>query len=120
MDGFRMASQFIMHLQVLFAALEAVRHLEDDFEEARTTCRHVIRFFALLAQDSGVNTGNALGVTQELLSLVTQLAQGLKVLIRLGLTEALHQVIKKIIIKNTQNLKKKIVSCGLLMPIFFF
>ncbi|KAI8075254.1 hypothetical protein BC940DRAFT_287860 [Gongronella butleri] len=124
MDGFRMASQFIMHLQVLFAALEAVRHHDDhrkdDFEEARTTCRHVIRFFALLAhQESGAAADTALGVTQELLSLVTQLAQGLKVLIRLGLTEALQQEQKgkdpeaiDTFLKNILELEKKRIWIG--------
>ncbi|ORX43476.1 RhoGAP-domain-containing protein [Hesseltinella vesiculosa] len=85
MDAFRMASQFIMHLQVLFAALEAIHYQHDS--EARTVCHHVIRFFRLLAQQDG----GPIDMTQELVSLVTHLAQSLKILIRLGLTEALQQ-----------------------------
>ena len=56
--------------------------------EAKLLCKKIVAFFALLSrtQDSGVRR---LGVTQELLSLVTGLAHYLKLLIRIGLQGAL-------------------------------
>ncbi|KAJ8609310.1 hypothetical protein MRB53_039185 [Persea americana] len=56
--------------------------------EAKLLCKKVVAFFTLLSktQETGVRK---LGVTQELLSLVTGLAHYLKLLIRIGLQGAL-------------------------------
>ena len=56
--------------------------------EAKLLCKKIVAFFALLSktQETGVRK---LGVTQELLSLVTGLAHYLKLLIRIGLPGAL-------------------------------
>lgn len=56
--------------------------------EAKLLCKKIVAFFALLSktQETGVRK---LGVTQELLSLVTGLAHYLKLLIRIGLQGAL-------------------------------
>ena len=57
--------------------------------EAKLLCKKIVSFFSLLskAQDTG---GGKLGVTQELLSLVTGLAHYLKLLIRICLQGALR------------------------------
>ncbi|KAI8079798.1 uncharacterized protein BX664DRAFT_341477 [Halteromyces radiatus] len=95
-EGFRMASQFIMHLEVLYNALDNIRHVMTNYnkvlpceKECKIVSNQVIRFFHLLAHPDGSLKDNKLGVTQELLCLVTSLAQNLKTLIRIGLTEAL-------------------------------
>src|SRR5213078_4202255 len=56
--------------------------------EAKLLCKKIVAFFSLLSktQDTGVRK---LGVTQELLSLVTGLAHYLKLLIRISLQGAL-------------------------------
>ncbi|CAO3595110.1 unnamed protein product [Absidia cylindrospora] len=97
MEGFRMASQFVMHLAVLYNALDDIQQKSTRYgkvlpcrKESKTVCDQVIRFFYLLAQSDGKKMDNNRGVTQELLSLVTSLAQNFKTLIRIGLTGALH------------------------------
>jgi hypothetical protein len=57
--------------------------------EAKLLCKKIVAFFSLLSktQDTGVRK---LGVTQELLSLVTGLAHYLKLLIRISLQGALR------------------------------
>lgn len=59
--------------------------------EAKMLCKKIVNFFSLLShtQESGVRR---LGMTQELLSLVTGLAHYLKILIRIALTCALKLV----------------------------
>lgn len=56
--------------------------------EAKLLCKKIVSFFSLLSktQETGVRK---LGVTQELLALVTSLAHYLKLLIRIGLQGAL-------------------------------
>lgn len=57
--------------------------------ESKLLCKKIVAFFALLSktQETGVRK---LGVTQELLSLVTSLAHYLKLLIRIGLQGSLR------------------------------
>nr|POF12942.1 rho-type gtpase-activating protein 1 [Quercus suber] len=114
MDGVVAAKKFITHVDVLFAAaddLDALLQMEmanreknDEkpvrtfdaimhpglsySREAKLLCKKVVAFFQLLAesQDTGVRR---LGVTQELLSLVTGLAHYLKLMIRICLSGAL-------------------------------
>lgn len=111
MDGVVAAKKFITHVDLLFSAADdldrrlqtrATRTGEDvtrPYEttlyqglsynrEAKLLCKKVVAFFQLLAesQDTGVRR---LGVTQELLSLVTGLAHYLKLMIRICLSGAL-------------------------------
>ncbi|CAK4031523.1 Rho-type GTPase-activating 1 [Lecanosticta acicola] len=111
MDGVMAAKKFIIHVDLLFGAADDLDHRlqvrpnkKDErgvrtFEaivhpglsysrEAKLLCKKVVAFFQLLAenQDNGVRR---LGVTQELLSLVTGLAHYLKLMIRICLSGAL-------------------------------
>ena len=111
MDGVVAAKKFITHVDLLFAAADRLDHRLQTrpstsaergvrtFEkivhpglgysrEAKLLCKKVVAFFQLLAesQDTGVRR---LGVTQDLLSLVTGLAHYLKLMIRICLSGAL-------------------------------
>ena len=116
-EGVLIAKRFITHVQVLFAAIDQLAgyiksqgikgkfyfliNSNHDFcsfaktpadlaygRESKLLCKKIVAFFALLSktQETGVQK---LGVTQELLSLVTGLAHYLKLLIRIGLQGAL-------------------------------
>ncbi|KAF2836332.1 RhoGAP-domain-containing protein [Patellaria atrata CBS 101060] len=95
-DGIMAAKKFIVHVDLLFAAADdldgllAARTLKglSYSREAKLLCKKVVAFFQLLtdSQDTGVRR---LGVTQELLSLVTGLAHYLKLLIRICLQGSL-------------------------------
>ncbi|KAF2773235.1 GTPase-activating protein-like protein of the rho/rac family [Teratosphaeria nubilosa] len=112
MDGVVAAKKFITHVDLLFSAADELDHRLQvrpgkgsdtsgvrTFDaivhpglsysrEAKLLCKKVVAFFQLLAesQDTGVRR---LGVTQELLSLVTGLAHYLKLMIRICLSGAL-------------------------------
>lgn len=111
MDGVVAAKKFITHVDLLFDAADELDHrlqvrpgknadrgvrTFDNIvhpglsysREAKLLCKKVVAFFKLLAenQDNGVRR---LGVTQELLSLVTGLAHYLKLMIRICLSGAL-------------------------------
>ncbi|KAG0281233.1 hypothetical protein BGZ95_005838 [Linnemannia exigua] len=73
-DGVQMAGRFILHVDILFSAID---DLEAQMREVGDQSGK---------QESGVRR---LGMTQELLSLVTGLAHYLKILIRIALTCAL-------------------------------
>ncbi|KAF2199394.1 rho-type GTPase-activating protein-like protein [Delitschia confertaspora ATCC 74209] len=95
-DGVMAAKKFIVHVDLLFSAADdldaqLIVHIPKGLSysrEAKLLCKKVVAFFALLtqSQDTGVRR---LGVTQELLSLVTGLAHYLKLLIRICLQGAL-------------------------------
>ena len=95
-DGVIVARRFIWHVDILFSAIDALAVLIAKAglkelaygREAKLLCKKVVAFFTLLSktQETGVRK---LGVTQELLSLVTGLAHYLKLLIRIGLQGAL-------------------------------
>ncbi|KAG0379450.1 hypothetical protein BGX24_000336 [Mortierella sp. AD032] len=96
-DGVQMAGRFILHVDILFSAIDdleaQMREVGDQSDmahgrEAKMLCKKIVNFFSLLShtQESGVRR---LGMTQELLSLVTGLAHYLKILIRIALTCAL-------------------------------
>lgn len=59
--------------------------------EAKMLCKKIINFFSLLSKVQEMES-KKLGMTQELLSLVTGLAHYLKILIRVALTAALDLV----------------------------
>jgi hypothetical protein len=94
--GVIVARKFIWHVDILFSAVDSLASLvmksglkELSYgREAKLLCKKVVAFFTLLSktQETGVRK---LGVTQELLSLVTGLAHYLKLLIRIGLQGAL-------------------------------
>ncbi|KAF8159681.1 hypothetical protein B0H34DRAFT_704400 [Crassisporium funariophilum] len=96
LDAIRMAEKFILHVEVLFGTID---DLEFHFaslnmkgmshvREARMLCRKTVELFTLLShtQETGERR---MGMTQELLALVTGLAHYLKILIRIALTGAL-------------------------------
>lgn len=96
-DGVMSAKKFIAHVDVLFSAADDLDWMLSSktqkglsySREAKLLCKKVVAFFQLLAesQETGVRR---LGVTQELLSLVTGLAHYLKLLIRICLQGALR------------------------------
>ncbi|KAL8660947.1 MAG: hypothetical protein Q9202_006071 [Teloschistes flavicans] len=95
-DGVLVAKKFIWHVDILFGATDRLDSLMTSQgmkslaygREAKLLCKKIVAFFALLTktQETGVRK---LGVTQELLSLVTGLAHYLKLLIRISLQGAL-------------------------------
>ncbi|KAB2574058.1 Rho GTPase activator [Lasiodiplodia theobromae] len=95
-DGVLAARRFIVHIDLLFEGADELDKVLVEqtpkglsySREAKLLCKKVVAFFQLLAQsqDTGVRR---LGVTQELLSLVTGLAHYLKLLIRICLQGAL-------------------------------
>lgn len=95
-DGVMAAKKFIVHVELLFAAADEldaqlmVRNAKGltYSRESKLLCKKVVAFFALLTQSQGTGV-RRLGVTQELLSLVTGLAHYLKLLIRICLQGAL-------------------------------
>ncbi|KAH0608062.1 uncharacterized protein H6S33_002114 [Morchella sextelata] len=96
-DGVFVAEKFIWHVEILFGSAD---NLDAQFSgmsvkglsysrEAKLLCKKIVAFFSLLSktQETGVRK---LGVTQELLSLVTGLAHYLKLLIRITLQGSLR------------------------------
>ncbi|PON21647.1 hypothetical protein TGAM01_v209536 [Trichoderma gamsii] len=96
-DGVLVAKRFIWHVEILFQSADRLdaavaRQNEKGMSygrEAKLLCKKIVSFFSLLSktQDNG---SRQLGVTQELLSLVTGLAHYLKLLIRICLQGALR------------------------------
>ncbi|KAK4218744.1 hypothetical protein QBC37DRAFT_177784 [Rhypophila decipiens] len=96
-DGVMVAKKFIWHVDILFQSADGLDATMGRLEikglsysrEAKLLCKKIVAFFSLLskAQDKGVRK---LGVTQELLTLVTGLAHYLKLLIRICLQGALR------------------------------
>ncbi|KAM3086822.1 Rho-type GTPase activating protein Rga1 [Clarireedia jacksonii] len=96
MDGVMVAKKFIWHVDILFCSADKLDGLMTQqgskglsySREAKLLCKKIVAFFSLLSktQETGVRK---LGVTQELLALVTGLAHYLKLLIRICLQGAL-------------------------------
>ncbi|KAF9005924.1 hypothetical protein BDQ17DRAFT_1352402 [Cyathus striatus] len=96
LDAIRMAEKFILHVEVLFGTIDDLEfHFSrlnmkgmSHVREARMLCRKTVELFTLLShtQETGARR---MGMTQELLALVTGLAHYLKILIRIALTGAL-------------------------------
>lgn len=113
LDAIRMAEKFILHVEVLFGAIDdleyhsarlnlkggCMAHISctvslmllqgmSHVREARMLCRKTVDLFTLLSriQETGPQR---MGMTQELLALVTGIAHYLKILIRIALTGAL-------------------------------
>ncbi|TFY80882.1 hypothetical protein EWM64_g3132 [Hericium alpestre] len=96
LEAIRMAEKFILHVEVLFATIDdlefffARAHLKgmSHVREARMLCRKTVDLFTLLSHTQETGT-RRMGMTKELLALVTGLAHYLKILIRIALTGAL-------------------------------
>lgn len=113
-DGVVVAKRFIWHVDILFRSadrLDDAMHKVDMkrmlapntvqstvtdapaalsySREAKLLCKKIVQFFSLLSKTQDKNA-HKLGVTQELLSLVTGLAHYLKLLIRICLQGALR------------------------------
>jgi len=114
LEAIQMAEKFILHVEVLFAAIDDLEwhfghltikgtlppplhdyHVSHDrpqgmshVREARMLCRKTVDLFTLLSHTQETGT-RRMGMTQELLALVTGLAHYLKILIRIALTGAL-------------------------------
>ncbi|KAK3934794.1 hypothetical protein QBC46DRAFT_70117 [Diplogelasinospora grovesii] len=96
-DGVMVAKKFIWHVDILFQSADRLDATMASLEmkglsygrEAKLLCKKIVAFFSLLSktQDKAVRK---LGVTQELLTLVTGLAHYLKLLIRICLQGALR------------------------------
>lgn len=96
LDAIRMAEKFILHVEVLFGTIDDLEchsarlNLKgmSHVREARMLCRKTVDLFTLLSRTQ--ETGSRrMGMTQELLALVTGIAHYLKILIRIALTGAL-------------------------------
>ncbi|KAI5809630.1 hypothetical protein DFH27DRAFT_153739 [Peziza echinospora] len=95
-DGVFVSERFIWHVEILFNSADILDAQLTQVggkglaysREAKLLCKKIVAFFTLLSktQETGVRK---LGVTQELLSLVTGLAHYLKLLIRISLQGAL-------------------------------
>ena len=97
LGGVRYAGRFVLHVEVLFSAID---RLEQQFaragaqsiryvREARMLCKKIVNFFSLFSHTQATGA-RRMGITQELLSLVTGVAHYLKILIRISLTGALR------------------------------
>ncbi|KAH8885186.1 RhoGAP-domain-containing protein [Thozetella sp. PMI_491] len=98
LDGVMVAKKFIWHVDLLFQSADKLEAVMTRLEmpkglsysrEAKLLCKKIVAFFSLLSktQDKGVRK---IGVTQDLLTLVTGLAHYLKLLIRICLQGALR------------------------------
>ncbi|KAI8339340.1 hypothetical protein BC941DRAFT_393470 [Chlamydoabsidia padenii] len=97
LEGICLSERFLVHVEALFAGVDELcriqsEHKLPDFKytrEAKMLCKKIINFFSLLSKVQDMES-KKLGMTQELLSLVTGLAHYLKILIRVALTAALE------------------------------
>ncbi|RDA93082.1 hypothetical protein CP533_4077 [Ophiocordyceps camponoti-saundersi (nom. inval.)] len=96
-DGVLVAKRFIWHVEVLFQSADRLDTMTlsrnskgmSYGREAKLLCKKIVAFFSLLSKTQDT-TVRKLGVTQELLSLVTGLAHYLKLLIRICLQGSLR------------------------------
>ncbi|KAI0397868.1 RhoGAP-domain-containing protein [Xylariaceae sp. FL0594] len=96
-DGVFVAKRFILHVEILFQSADRLDETMKGLEikslsygrEAKLLCKKIVSFFSLLSKTQDPEM-RKLGVTQELLSLVTGLAHYLKLLIRICLQGSLR------------------------------
>ncbi|KAI8149423.1 hypothetical protein BJV82DRAFT_588023 [Fennellomyces sp. T-0311] len=94
-EGICLSERFLVHVEALFSGVDELDKIHYEYEqgefkytrEAKMLCKKIINFFSLLSRTQEMKR---LGITQELLSLVTGLAHYLKILIRVALTTALR------------------------------
>ena len=97
LGGVRYAGRFVLHVEVLFSAIDRLERRFQRAEaksiqyvrEARMLCKKIVNFFSLFSHTQATGA-RRMGITQELLSLVTGVAHYLKILIRISLTGALR------------------------------
>ncbi|KAI1322190.1 RhoGAP-domain-containing protein [Xylariaceae sp. FL0255] len=95
-DGVFVAKRFILHVEILFQSADRLDETlkRSDMKglsysrEAKLLCKKIVSFFSLLSKTQEPDL-RKVGVTQELLSLVTGLAHYLKLLIRICLQGSL-------------------------------
>ncbi|KAH9014744.1 RhoGAP-domain-containing protein [Lactarius hengduanensis] len=96
LEAIRMAERTVLHVEVLFATIDDLEwHFSrlgmrgmTHVRESRMLCRKLVDLFVLLSHTQETGT-RRVGMTQELLALVTGIAHYLKILIRIALTGAL-------------------------------
>ncbi|RWA11391.1 hypothetical protein EKO27_g3722 [Xylaria grammica] len=96
-EGVFVAKRFIFHVEILFQSADRLDETLKGLEikalsygrEAKLLCKKIVSFFSLLSKTQEPNI-RKIGVTQELLSLVTGLAHYLKLLIRICLQGTLR------------------------------
>ncbi|KAN0134788.1 hypothetical protein V8E53_007573 [Lactarius tabidus] len=96
LEAIRMAEGTVLHVEVLFATIDDLewRFASLDAKgmshvrESRMLCRKLVDLFTLLSLAGETGT-RRMGMTQELLALITGIAHYLKILIRITLTGAL-------------------------------
>ncbi|EOO02039.1 putative rho-type gtpase-activating protein 1 protein [Phaeoacremonium minimum UCRPA7] len=96
-DGVLVAKKFIWHVDVLFQSADRLDSTMVKLDmkglsygrEAKLLCKKIVAFFSLLSKTQD-KSSRKIGVTQDLLSLVTGLAHYLKLLIRICLQGALR------------------------------
>ncbi|KAH9041098.1 hypothetical protein EDB85DRAFT_1886718 [Lactarius pseudohatsudake] len=96
LEAIRMAERTVLHVEVLFATIDDLEwHFSrlgmrgmTHVRESRMLCRKLVELFVLLSHTQETGT-RRVGMTQELLALVTGIAHYLKILIRIALTGAL-------------------------------
>ncbi|KAG0170792.1 hypothetical protein DFQ30_001980 [Apophysomyces sp. BC1015] len=95
LESICLSERFLVHVEALFAGVDELCKLyetynQEDFKytrESKILCKKIINFFSLLSRTQEMRK---LGITQELLALVTGLAHYLKILLRVALTAALQ------------------------------
>ncbi|KAI8368322.1 uncharacterized protein BYT42DRAFT_126373 [Radiomyces spectabilis] len=96
-EGICLSERFLIHVEALFSGVDELLAIHQQYRqpefkytgEAKMLCQKIINFFSLLSRTQEMDK-KKLGITQELLSLVTGLAHFLKNLIRVALTAALR------------------------------
>lgn len=108
-DSLKATASLVAKIEVLFTALHALNILLDNktqsdgsqspdddspfsklTKEPKSLCKKVVEFMSLVSKARERSSSKRMGITQELLNLVTSLAHYLKVLIRFGLSNCLH------------------------------
>ncbi|KAL0085187.1 hypothetical protein J3Q64DRAFT_1678975 [Phycomyces blakesleeanus] len=95
--GICISERFLVHVEALFAGIDELCKIYTDYNqpefkytrEAKMLCKKIINFFSLMWKTQEAEM-RKLGISQELLSLITGLAHYLKILIRVALTAALR------------------------------
>ncbi|OAD77137.1 hypothetical protein PHYBLDRAFT_109402, partial [Phycomyces blakesleeanus NRRL 1555(-)] len=96
-NGICISERFLVHVEALFSGIDELlmiyhEHKQQEFKytrEAKMLCKKIINFFSLMWKTQEVEM-RKLGISQELLSLITGLAHYLKILIRVALSAALR------------------------------
>ncbi|KAI7870235.1 hypothetical protein BDF14DRAFT_1776310 [Spinellus fusiger] len=96
-NGICLSERFLIHVEALFSGIDELCKIYSEYNqpefkytrEAKMLCKKIINFFSLMWRTQEVEM-RKLGISQELLSLVTGLAHYLKLLIRVALTAALR------------------------------